>query len=133
MNRGLAGLLFVAIISVNGQPAFARRSLTRFIERRLSSIPLGSPEMRPDQVNIEGWNKAWTNLVNVAEQSFTPSLPRLKAVEVELLVGNNIAAKDELTLTVLEINGSEIVSATQLVHTFDCEHPIFVSPGMESR
>ena len=43
--------------------------------------------MEADRVNA-GWDKAWTNLLNVAEQSFTPSLPKLRCVDVELIVGN---------------------------------------------
>lgn len=44
--------------------------------------------MTPDQVNTAGWDEGWTNLVNDVEQTFTPSLPRLAGVEVELVVGN---------------------------------------------
>jgi hypothetical protein len=44
--------------------------------------------MPVDQVNTEGWDKAWTNLLNVYAQSFAPSLPKLLGVEVELIVGN---------------------------------------------
>jgi len=52
--------------------------------------------MDSDQVNTAGWDKAWTNLLNVAEQSFTPSLPKLLGVEVELVVANPGEAEDEL-------------------------------------
>lgn len=67
--------------------------------------------MEPDQVNTAGWEKAWTNLLNDAEQSFTPELPRLMAVEVELVVGNPGAAEDQLTLTVLDVTGQEVAAA----------------------
>jgi hypothetical protein len=43
--------------------------------------------MMPDQVNMTGWDGAWTNLVNDVEQAFTPSVPKLMGVEVELVVG----------------------------------------------
>jgi hypothetical protein len=85
--------------------------------------------MKPDQVNIAGWNKAWTNLVNIAEQSFTPSMPRLMAVEVELLVGNPGPSEDDLTLTVLNQEGDELVSVTQEVKTSNCQHTVFVLPN----
>jgi hypothetical protein len=63
--------------------------------------------MEPDQVNPAGWDKAWTNLLNVAEQSFTPSLPKLLGVEVELIVGNPGETADELTLTIVDANNKE--------------------------
>jgi hypothetical protein len=113
---------------LNIQPAFARRPVNPPTAARLPRIPPGSPDIKPDQINIAGWDKAWTNLVNVAEQGFTPSMPRLRAVEVELLVGNKIAAKDELTLTIFDAYGSEVASATQLVPTSSCEHTLFVFP-----
>jgi hypothetical protein len=121
-------LTCVLIVLANAQCAFARRFVEAPSAPWRSSVRPGSPEMKPDQVNVAGWNKAWTNLVNVAEQSFTPSMPRLLAVEVELLVGNDNAAKDELTLSIFDVNGSEIASATQLVRTSDCERTLFVLP-----
>ena len=53
-------------------------------------------------MNTDGWDKGWTNLANEARQSFTPTLPTLEAVEVELVVGNRGAEEERLTLTVLE-------------------------------
>jgi hypothetical protein len=82
--------------------------------------------MKPDQVNTAGWDQAWTNLVNDAEQSFTPSMPKLLAVEVELVVGNPGPPEDELTLTVMDSTGQELVSVTQLVQASDCEHTMFM-------
>src|SRR5579859_7981942 len=69
----------------------------------ITSIPTTGPtatelaSMQPDQVNAAGWNRAWTNLLNDDEQSFTPTLPKLTAVEVQLVVANAGAAEDELT------------------------------------
>jgi len=129
MNQRLAGLVLAgSIISVNGQPAFARRSFNPPTAARLWTTR-GSSEMKPDQINIVGWNRAWTNLVNIAEQSFTPSMPRLMAVEVELLVGNPGPPQDDLTLTVLNQQGDELVSVTQEVKTSNCEHTVFVLPN----
>jgi hypothetical protein len=89
--------------------------------------------MRPDQVNTVGWDRGWTNLVNDVEQTFTPSLPKLMGVEVELVVGNAGAAKDQLTLTVLEATGKTVVVVTENVQTADCDHVMFVIPkgGLE--
>lgn len=85
-------------------------------------------ELKPDQVNTAGWNKAWTNLVNDVEQSFTPSMPRLSAVEVELIVGSAGEPQDDLTLSMKNAAGDELVSVTQTVKTPDCEHVLFLFP-----
>ncbi len=93
-----------------------------------AASPAGFPAMQPDQVNVEGWEKAWTNLLNDAEQSFTPSLPRLLAVEVELLVGNPGAPEDELTLTVLDDAGQTLAAVTQSVPSANCDRVAFMMP-----
>ena len=61
-------------------------------------------------------------------QTFTPSLPRLTAVEVELVIGNPGPADDTLTLTVLGANESTVVTVTKTVPTADSEHVLFVFP-----
>jgi hypothetical protein len=89
----------------------------------------GSSGMKPDQVNVAGWNKAWTNLVNDVEQTFVPSMPRLMAAEVELLVGNGKeGSEDDLTLSIMNAAGDQLVSITQIVQTSDCEQSVFVLP-----
>jgi hypothetical protein len=93
--------------------------------------------LQTDQVNTAGWNKAWTNLLNDAEQSFTPSLPRLVAVEVELVVGNPGAPEDQLTLTVLDASGQTLAVVAQNVQSDNSNQVMFmigkggiqVSPG----
>jgi hypothetical protein len=84
--------------------------------------------MRADQVNSTRWDKAWTNLLNDVEQSFTPSLPRLLGVEVELVVGNPGPPEDELTLTVLDTRRRTLAVVTQPVETSGCDHTMFVIP-----
>jgi hypothetical protein len=84
--------------------------------------------MRLDQANTARWHKAWTNLVNDAEQTFTPSLPRLSGVEVELVVGNAGLTEDELTLAVMDAKGQMLAKVTQTVTTTDCEHTMFMMP-----
>ena len=91
-----------------------------------SSAQLAS--MKPDQVNTAGWDKAWTNLVNDVEQTFTPSITRLVGVEVDLVVGNAGPAKDEVTLTVLDATGQTIAVMTESVPTADCDQVMFVIP-----
>ena len=84
--------------------------------------------MEPDQENIAGWDKAWTNLLSVAEQSFTPSLPKLLGVEVELVVGNPGEAKDELTLTIMDANNKELAVVTEQVQAANSERVMFLMP-----
>jgi|SRR6266567_5157586 len=88
----------------------------------------GGPSMKPEQVNAARWDKAWTNLVNDAEQTFTPSLPILLGVEVELVLANPGKKDDELTLTVMDATGQIVAGLTQTVQASDCEHTLFVIP-----
>jgi len=97
--------------------------------------------MQVDQENTAAWDKAWTNLLNDAEQSFRPSLPKLVAVEVELVVGNPGAPEDELTLTLLDASGNELAIVSQTDPASDSGHTMFimsksgirVSPGQTYR
>lgn len=97
-----------------------------------SSVPISTSEstqkMEVDQVNTEGWDNAWTNLLNKSEQSFTPSLPRLLAVEVELIVGNPGPPKDELTLTIRDAEDEELISVTRTVRVDDADRMTFLMP-----
>ena len=121
-------LAFLFMFGNNGS-GLAHRSIQVPVALRMVPTPPGSSDMRPDQVNVAGWDRAWTNLVNIAEQSFTPSMPHLMAVEVELLVGNPGPSRDDLTLTVLNQQGDELVSVTQEVKTSNCQRTIFVLPS----
>ena len=85
--------------------------------------------MQVDQVNTAGWDKAWTNLLNDTEESFTPSLPRLMAVEVELIVGNPGEPDDELTLTIRDAQHQELSTVTQIVKVDDADHVMFLMPN----
>jgi hypothetical protein len=103
--------------------------------RPIHAMALGSSTpLKPDQINVAGWDKAWTNLVNDAEQTFVPSLPKLQGVEVELVLGNadatkNGADKDNLTLSVLDGTGKTVMSITQTIYASDCDHAMFVIPN----
>jgi hypothetical protein len=94
-----------------------------------TSTPTEKLSMQPDQVNTEGWDKAWTNLLNVAEQSFTPLLPKLRGVEVELIVGNPGNSEDELTLQLLDSSGQTLAVVAQTVRPENCDHVMFVMPA----
>ena len=84
--------------------------------------------MQPDQVNTEGWDEAWTNLLNIAEQSFTPSLPKLLGAEVELVVGNPGESEDELTLTIVDANDNELAAVTEKGQTANSGRVMFLMP-----
>ena len=89
--------------------------------------------MKVDQVNRAKWDRAWTNLLNDAQQTFSPSLPILRAVEVDLVVANPGPKEDDLTLTILDEAGETLLSLTKTVPISDCDHALFVIPkdGME--
>ena len=96
------------------------------------AAPLRQASMAPDQVNTAGWDKAWTNLVNDAEQTFTPSVPKLMGVEVELVVGNPPTTEtniDDLTFRVLNASGRTLAAVTQRVSTANCDQVVFVIPN----
>lgn len=71
-------------------------------------------------MNTRGWTTAWTNLLNDVEQSFIPTLPKLQAVEVQLVLGNPGHSKALLTLTVLDSQGRALSTVKKLVPANDC-------------
>ena len=85
--------------------------------------------MTPDQANTATWTKAWTNLVNDARQTFTPSLPRLVAVEVQLVVGNPGSSDDTITMTLRDARGETLAAASRTVPVDDCDRALFVLPN----
>ena len=104
----------------------ATTAQVRFVPAMASAVP--GTWMKLDQVNATRWDKAWTNLANDAEQTFTPSLPRLLGVQVELVLANPGEKDDELTLTVMDTTGQIVAGLTQTVLASDCEHTLFVIP-----
>ena len=126
INRALAtaGLGCVLLVSA----ACPHKAASGSVPTPASDASVQLASMRPDQVNTAGWDKAWTNLVNDVEQTFTPSLTRLMGVEVGLVVGNAGAAKDQVTLTVLDATGQTIAVMTESVPTADCDQVMFVIP-----
>jgi len=126
--HGISNWLLTLALLMNSASVVSATRISGANSRLLSQVLPSSSEMKPDQVNTEGWNKAWTNLVNDVEQSFVPSRPRLSAVEVELLVGNANGPEDDLTLSILNPEGKELVSVTQIVRMSECEHTLFLLP-----
>lgn len=84
--------------------------------------------MTLDQANTATWTRAWTNLVNDVRQTFTPSLPRLVAIEVELVLGNPGPPDDTLTITLLDSTGHSLADAMQTVPAAKCDRVLFVFP-----
>jgi|ERR1700722_4565591 hypothetical protein len=117
-NRSFKALFSLAVCAVTS------------VSSAVNAISTASPgtPMKPEQVNIARWENAWTNLVNDAEETFTPSLPRLLAIEVELVVGNPGPKEDDLTLEVFDATGETVASLTQTVYPSDCDHTLFVIP-----
>ena len=82
-----------------------------------------------DQANTATWTQAWTNLLNNVEQTFTPLLPRLTSVEVELVVANPGPSDEELTLNLLNDQGKALAVVTKSVSVEECGHVRFFLPS----
>jgi hypothetical protein len=95
------------------------------IEDKGELSPLGTV----DQSNDAPWTNSWTNLVNNVRQTFTPSLPKLTRVEVELAVANPGKAPDEITLMVLDTQDNLLTEVSKSVSVSDCSHVSFVLPN----
>jgi hypothetical protein len=84
---------------------------------------------KPDQANTAPWKNAWTNLLNDVRQTFTPSLPRLTRVEVELVVANPGPSDDEITMYLGNAEGEALAVVSKTVPVADCRHVLFVFPN----
>ena len=84
--------------------------------------------MKPDQANTAQWTGAWTSLFNVLRQTFTPSLPRLTGVEVEVAVANPGPKSADLNLTVMDKEGVALAVVSKTVPLDDCTHVLFILP-----
>lgn len=82
-----------------------------------------------DQANTATGTQAWTNLLNDVEQTFTPLLPRLTSVEVELVVANPGPSEEELTLNLLDAEGEVLAVVTKSVSVEECGHVRFFLPS----
>jgi hypothetical protein len=89
--------------------------------------------MTLDQANTTTWQNAWTNLLNDVRQSFTPSLPKLVAVEVELVVGNPGASADTLMMKLMYPSGRPIVLTSKTVQTRSARYLSFRKVAYRSR
>lgn len=85
--------------------------------------------MTPDQVNNARSKDTWTNLVNDVRQTFTPSLPRLTRVEVELVVANPGPSEGEVTMYLQDAERDPLANVSKTVPVADCGHVLFVFPN----
>jgi hypothetical protein len=91
-----------------------------------SASPAKHHAMMLDQENTAVWKNAWTNVVNDVQQSFTPSLPKLAAAEVELVLANPGPPEDALTMTVMDSGGRSMAVVSKTVAAADCAQVLFV-------
>ena len=84
--------------------------------------------MTPDQANDAKWKRGATNLVNDARQTFTPTMPKLTAVTVNLVVLNPGPEEEEVTLRVLNAAGEVLETVSRSVPVSESSHTLFVFP-----
>jgi hypothetical protein len=62
-------------------------------------------------------------------QTFTPSLPRLTRVEVELVLANPGPHDGEVTMFLENVGGEVLADVSKTVPVADCGHVLFVFPN----
>ena len=67
-------------------------------------------------------------ILNNAQQSFKPLLPRLTGVEVELVVANPGPASGEVTMALMNAEGENLAVVSKTVAVADCNHVLFLFP-----
>lgn len=123
----------VTVPVINNDPTFYTNDITFTITIGVVP-PRGKRSTRhdlltPDQANTAPWQNAWTNLNNFVRQTFTPSLPRLTGIEVELVVANPGPESAEVSLMVLNEAGAGVARVSKTVTTADCGHVVFFLPN----
>jgi hypothetical protein len=108
-----------------------RRTFAVTIQVESAAGNLSGPHaaMTPDQANTAPWKNAWTNLLNDVRQSFTPSLPRLTGVQVELVVANSGPSDDEVTMYLQNAGGEVLAVVSKTVPVAECNHVLFLFPN----
>jgi hypothetical protein len=123
----------VKIPLINSEnPSAAKRrtfTVTIHIGPAAGNPPALHASMKPDQANTAPWKNAWTNLLNDVRQTFTPSLPRLSRVEVELVVANPGPSDGEITMFLGNAEGEVLADVSKTVPVADCGHVQFVFPN----
>ena len=75
------------------------------------------------------WTGGWTIVYsNNLQQSFTPSLPKLTAVELEFVIANPGPRISEVTVNLLNARGDLLSVVSKKVPMENCGHVLFVFP-----
>ena len=129
-SEGEAEVTIPIINSIN--PCAAKRrtfTVTIHVESGPGNPLASHTSMTLDQANTAPWKNAWTNLLNDVRQTFTPSLPRLTRVEVELVVANPGPSDGEVTMFLGNARGEVLADVSKTVPVADCGHVQFVFPN----
>jgi hypothetical protein len=104
-------------------------AVTIRVEPAAGILPGLQASMTPDQANTAPWKNAWTNLNNLLRQGFTPSLPTLTGVEVELVAANAGPANAEVTMMLMNREREALAVVSKTVPVADCRHVLFLLPN----
>jgi len=121
----------VKIPIIYSQDQDLTKRLTFTVRIRVGSAktsPAPNAFTTPDQTNTASWENASINVHNSLSQTFTPSLPMLTALEVELVVANPGPASSEVTMALANAEGQPLAYASKTVQVTDCRHVLFVFP-----
>ena len=92
-----------------------RGSFSVTVQVRASAGNSEQARMTPDQANDAKWKRGATNLVNDVRQTFTPTMPKLTAVAVDLVVLIPGPEEEEVTLRVLNAAGEVLATVSRSV------------------
>jgi hypothetical protein len=88
--------------------------------------------LTPDQANTAPWTNAWINVHSLLQQTFTPSLPTLTGVEVELVAVNPGPGSAEVSMAVMRRTSDRsedvLADVSKTVTAADCGHVLFLLP-----
>jgi hypothetical protein len=121
----------VKIPIMNSQDQDLTKRLTftvRILVGPAKTSPAPNAFTTPDQTNTAPWKNASINVHNSLSQTFTPSLPILTALEVELVVANRGPASSEVTMALADAEGQPLAYVSKTVQVTDCRHVLLVLP-----
>lgn len=110
-------------------PHTERAAFSVIVQVRSSTGKSLNAVMTADQENTAAWKGGWTNLMNDVRQTFTPSMPKLTGVEVQLVVANPGPEEEEVTLRLLNASGEVLATVSRTVPAAECCRVLFVFPG----
>jgi hypothetical protein len=121
----------VKIPVIDSQDQDLMKRLTFTVRIRVGSAktsPAPNAFTTPDQTNTAPWKNASINVHNLLSQTFTPSLPVLTALEVELVVANPGPASSEVTMALANAERQPLAYVSKTVQVTDCRHVLLVLP-----